>query len=194
MIRYIDGVQRGVLVDWDLASAPTVRGTSNVQTFGTVPFTSVDLHAGWRQNEYSYRHDLEAFMHLLAWFCACFVPSRQHLELSHLSIWCEESKDGTNWSRRFLAENLDQLRAKAHPDYKVLIDEWVKPLSKYFLEVTGSMYSFLTALHRLDRDERQGNWLEKPCNLQTVRREIERFTRLRNEAITYEGFMACLGQ
>ena len=187
MIRYIDGVQRGVLVDWDLASAPTAL---KVQTFGTMPFASVDLCADWPQNEYSYRHDLEAFMHLLAWFCACFVPPCERFEPSHLSVWYEECKGRSNLCRRFLAENLDQVREKAHPDYKALVDEWVKPLSRYFLEVTGPTYTFLTALHRVNLDVK---WLV-PGDMQTIRREIERFTRERNEAITYEGFMACLGK
>jgi hypothetical protein len=194
MMRTIDGKQRGVLVDWDLAKKPVPRSERPRIRLGTVPFLSADFSAKWWLGEHYYRHDLEAFMNMLAWFCACFVPSLQTFNTDHLSQWYEdwESRNGSN--RRFLAENFDSVVAHADPAYRALAEEWVKPLSGYFADVTGNKYSQLNILHRLNRGERWGTWKKTDYTPQLFLDETEKIMRERDEAIDFRGFMACLGQ
>ncbi|KAI0090197.1 hypothetical protein BDY19DRAFT_757960 [Irpex rosettiformis] len=191
MIRFISGIQRGVLADWDLSKPLTLRDTRIPQRFGTVPFLSVDFAAEWWQGEHFYRHDLEAFMNLLAWFCACYDPSSRRINTDNLATWYNACEDDS-WSRRWLAETFDNVMEHAHPDYRTLAEQWVRPLSNYFKDVTGWTYSKLGVLYRLNQGERWGIWAESYYSPQMIAKELKETLGMRDEAIDYEGFMACL--
>lgn len=212
---------RGVLCDWDLAydlespyppEQKTLRANPDIQSdvkedqiiiekhdkdhigpcyrTGTGPFMALDLLEEGTVPFHLYRHDLESFFFVLVWFCAVFDPDTR--TFGHLKNW--ESSDlvsiGLN-KRNFIHNETTQEKvfAKAATEYKPLITTWIGALLDTFELVHIDQAKLKRFAKEKKRAEEQGQVEEgRRCA-----EEIDHIHRSKNERITYDKFMKCLG-
>ncbi|KAL6305452.1 hypothetical protein BKA93DRAFT_927729 [Sparassis latifolia] len=154
---------------------------------GTGPYMALDLLTYGSTPYHRYRHDLESFFFLLAWFCALFDPE-QH-KFRETGLWeANTLVDIGRVKRDFLHEPEDYKKtmAKAHPKYAALAQAWVFPLQLMVARAnTGIRELRGERFHILET----GETAELPmCDI-LLRAQI----RKRNQVMTYEKFMKCLG-
>jgi len=106
---------------------------------GTGPYMAIDLLVLKEAPRHVYRHDLESFFFIAAWFCAAFVPEEQAYNHSRrtLKTWKEGTFEQIGEAKRLLLRGKtygDLVQTAANP-YKVLLDEWVRRLLLPFSQI-----------------------------------------------------------
>jgi len=158
---------------------------------GTGPFMAIDLLSSGRTLHHRYRHDLESFFFVLAYFCAVFKPSDHKLE--KLPQW--EAADllqiGAN-KRRFVMDN-DIFSAiytgpgsVVHPDYLRLTWTWLRRLRMLLIKVTVASESIVGMISELACSEQDDH--------EAIQNEIRKLKARRNTILTFKSFMTCLGE
>ncbi|KAL6304060.1 hypothetical protein BKA93DRAFT_306974 [Sparassis latifolia] len=155
---------------------------------GTGPYMALDLLLCGSTPYHRYRHDLESFFYLLAWFCSLFDPDEH--KFREVGLWeANTLVDIGRAKRDFLhePEEYKKTMAKAHPKYAAVAKTWVSQLRILVARANPS------ALRDL-RNERafqmeNGDTADVALYDSSIRMHIHD----RNEVITYEKFMQCLG-
>ncbi|KAI0929642.1 hypothetical protein AcW1_010344 [Taiwanofungus camphoratus] len=153
---------------------------------GTGPFMALDLLAKGDVPLHRYRHDLESFFFVLAWFCAVFDPDNH--KSRHLSDW--ESPNlyaiGRN-KRAFLSAEEDWriVFASMHPDYAPLARTWVRSLRVKFFDLNALSRQIEDLAEDLDTAVKEGNQKEAT----SLDAQIARMKAQKDEMMTYEIFM-----
>ncbi|KAI0925164.1 hypothetical protein AcW2_005844 [Taiwanofungus camphoratus] len=153
---------------------------------GTGPFMALDLLVKGNAPLHRYRHDLESFFFVLAWFCAVFDPEKH--QFRRLSDW--ESPNlyviGLNkWAFIGRRQEWQDVFASTHPDYEQLTRTWVRPLRRAFFAITilSDQIEYLAAclvVARQDGDQEEATSLSA---------QITRMKAQKDEMMTHEIFM-----
>lgn len=216
------GSVRGVLCDWDLAYDPedpyaterkqlekSSESTSEIDRdtivikehsdehvgpryrTGTGPFMAVDLLTPGDVPPHLYRHDLESFFYVLVWFCAVFDP--ETCTLKHLVNWESQDLVSIGKNKRHFLSNADvqfQIYKRIHAQYQTLAPTWIAKLRPLFELVNVIEWHKLEQLGVQKMQAKIWGWEIDPSALEKEAQDIE---QARNEAMTYEKFMCCLG-
>jgi len=152
---------------------------------------ALDLLSAGRTLHHRYRHDLESFFFLLAYFCAAYKPS-QH-KLGQIPQW--EATDllqvGDD-KRRFVMDNgtfyaiYTGRTSIVHIDYLRLASTWLRPLRRLLSKVTLASACIMGKIAELACSEQDEH--------EDIQNEIRELKAWRNTILTYESFMACLGE
>lgn len=202
----------GVLCDWDLARdsenarSPDTTGLHAMQDSdgeedvvieiaryrtGTGPFMALDLLQERTVPPHLYRHDLESFFFVLVWFCAVYNPREQ--TFGHIKNWENSDLVRVGNEKRSFLQNLtteDQVFGNASPVYTPLISAWIKPLRNLLRDVHASYSELGMAISYRDEALREGMLGEA----ERYRKEVAVIQRHRDDSLTYENFMQCLGE
>ncbi|KAI0929648.1 hypothetical protein AcW1_010342 [Taiwanofungus camphoratus] len=153
---------------------------------GTGPFMALDLLVKGNAPLHRYRHDLESFFFVLAWFCAVFDPEKH--QFRRLSDW--ESPNlyviGLNkWAFIGRRQEWQDVFASTHPDYEQLTRTWVRPLRRAFFAITilSDQIEYLAACLVVARQD--GNQEEAT----SLSAQITRMKAQKDEMMTHEIFM-----
>ena len=93
---------------------------------GTGPFMALDLLRPGAAPRHVYRHDLESFFWVLAWFCAVFDPKERKLRA--LPLWHQANLVDIGSAKMiFLQESttFDRTFAKTDSAYRPFVDTWI---------------------------------------------------------------------
>ncbi|KAJ3975306.1 hypothetical protein EV361DRAFT_519628 [Lentinula raphanica] len=138
-----DGAAMGVLRDWGLSSTVNSEGvvtSSNVtHRTGTYPFLAMGL---LRDNPpaHLYCHDLESFFYILIWAGLHYSfddKNSNYYVKEEVKSWMDSRRQ--SWNARsskelvfLLEEYANPLFKQFHPDFKPLVEQWVRPLWRLF--------------------------------------------------------------
>lgn len=180
----------GVLTDWDLAGAPIPRKQPlrERHRLGSREFMSADFCAPWWTGEHAPRHDLESFYYVAAAFLAGFDPARHAVRLP--ADWLAEARARKADTRRNVARYHDMLFQRAAPGFRELADAWVVPLHALFEKVTTTTYTRLNSMWEIFSDALDKKDLELAQETADL---IDKYMLDREEQITYDKFLRCIG-
>lgn len=162
---------------------------------GTGPFMALDLLLYKQAPHHLYRHDLESFFFVLAWFVATFNPATHTLGIipdwlhSHLEMIGESKKKAVQDP-----DIMDAYFSESHEDYENLADTWVSRLVTNVIEPLSLKYTLISAeIGKIWKANKANKMLmseEKRIDLvfDTVKESIIE----REKVLTYDTFVACL--
>ncbi|KAI0945845.1 hypothetical protein AcV7_009972 [Taiwanofungus camphoratus] len=178
-------------------STPKQDDTAQEQSYkqpryrtGTGPFMALDLLSDENAPLHRYRHDLESFFFVLAWICAVFDPI-QH-KFGRLPDWESPKLTSIGLFKKAFLRGEKQWKktfSSAHTDYASLAETWVRPLRKQFLRIAKEFDEIVDLRDDRKMARRRGELQE----VESINAEIMERKARRNELITYESFMECLG-
>jgi len=158
---------------------------------GTGPFMALDLLSAARTPHHRYRHDLESFFFVLAYFCAVFMPSEH--KLGKIPQWEASSLIQIGDSKRRFVKNTGVFYAiytgpgtAVHPDYLMLASTWLKRLRMLLIKITVASETIVGKISELACSEQDDH--------EAIQNEVRELKARRNTILTYETFMACLGE
>jgi len=152
---------------------------------------ALDLLSAARTPHHRYRHDLESFFFVLAYFCAVFMPSEH--KLGKIPQWEASSLIQIGDSKRRFVKNTGVFYAiytgpgtVVHPDYLMLASTWLKRLRMLLIKITVASETIVGKISELACSEQDDH--------EAIQNEVRELKARRNTILTYETFMACLGE
>ncbi|THH17571.1 hypothetical protein EUX98_g9103 [Antrodiella citrinella] len=208
----------GVLADWDFAEEQTdepVKAEDKRMAYeagpdsarhqevqkrqkakyrtGTGPFRSFELLCLSPPPAHLYRHDLESFFWVLAWFCAVFDPILH--TVGFVPAWHQSHLKSVGLAKREFLEvdsEFDRVCSKTHPTYKPVINAWVENLRIRMSDVKNHSALEREYLARyfkyLDRKGPRNSEVRAQIINEAHEEVIRARTKL-NNLVTYEYFM-----
>lgn len=118
-------------------TSPDDEGTRNRQKAkyrtGTGPFMACDLLETGPTPTHLYRHDLESFFWVLAWFCAIFNPVEHTVGV--VPAWHQNNLVSVGQAKRQFLKELYVFNAvfkKTHADYRGFVERGLKRMWRLF--------------------------------------------------------------
>ena len=188
-----DGQDEAVVAnDGEDVDEGTRRQRAKYRT-GTGPFMAIELLQQRSAPRHLYRHDLESFFWVLAWFCACFNPDTH--EIGMVLSWQKDNLIDVGLAKtQFLTDVAvsDHIFSQTATAYRWFVDEgWLQYLLIEFLEAHKVSQSVCLAVASYQKalklsEPFRTKWVAKARrDLQTARKRLD-------ELITYESFMTYL--
>ncbi|CCL98517.1 uncharacterized protein FIBRA_00516 [Fibroporia radiculosa] len=163
---------------------------------GTGQFMAHELLASERPPYHRYAHDLESFFFVLVYVCVVFNPTAH--KFGHPKAW--EHPDlmviGEN-NLRFLThyDTYEKTIATTHPDYKGLVDSWVRHFrGGMFFDVGQRNVKIRWLRNQRHQQVLNALDLKRPVKVDSLTTEIAAVLRSRRELVTYEKFMDLLNE
>ncbi|KAH8077901.1 hypothetical protein BXZ70DRAFT_902050 [Cristinia sonorae] len=155
---------------------------------GTGPFIALELLLCRNVPQHRYRHDLESFFWVLAWFICSFKPEEH--TLGYIKNWLKPDLREIGESKRaFIIDSTvyDDILKTAAPAYRHIGTQWVE---KLLVNIINPVYHHnFDALFRKWRRAKPESDERKAMDEQ-----IKAFAVERESYLTYETFMALLGE
>jgi hypothetical protein len=210
------GQVKGMFCDWDLArargsfkespedcSSQTLDGSGTVSSetdrhgppqlrplyrTGTLPFIPLDrmVNGAFTAPVHVYRYDLESLFYILVRFCAIFRPqTHDYRRNRELDDWDTGSiKSMFNAKFCFLTDSKEYatIMQGVSPEFSLLGKKWVAVL---YLLFRNAYFLVETVATR---------WLISGVSREEERETVAEVNSARDEALTYEKFMAAIGE
>jgi serine/threonine protein kinase len=155
---------------------------------GTGPFIALDLLtiSNFTAPVHVYRYDLESLFYILVKFCALFQPrTHDYHQNPKLDKWDTGSFDLMSDAKtRFLTDfnEYAAIMRGASPEFSVLGKKWV-----------GTLYVLFGEAHSLAKTATR-RWSISHISEEEERKTVAEVSSARDEALTYERFMAVIGE
>lgn len=160
---------------------------------GTGPFIALDILNYNRTPHHLYRHDLESFFWVLAWFVICFDPDTG--EVKHIDAWLKDSFNEIGHAKaEFIMKGtvFDSISAGCHREYQHILKKWVRRLADRLIAPVHDMYDdFQTNIvDRMRMLKRPGS--RPKGTVEDVAKDLRALVSRREDILTYHAFMKCL--
>ena len=172
---------------------------------GTGPFMALDILGYYQPPAHLYRHDLESFFWVLAWFIIAYDSKTK--KVRSIEEWC--NNDYATVAREkasFLDRPCTLLENVASEEYKALWDTWGRKLSILYKKLHFQYITFLTLfMGRFEclwdaefQTEQTGFGFEATKvmdrSFDGVLQDLWDFVAEREQIVTYDSFMQAVGQ
>ncbi|KAI0791123.1 hypothetical protein C8Q75DRAFT_732718 [Abortiporus biennis] len=153
---------------------------------GTGPFMALDLLRYSNPPVHEYRHDLESFFYVLAWFCAVFDPEKN--ALGYIKTWQAGSHTNILHAKEaFVTQpgHFEPTFEITHALYRPIVDTWVRDLVAQFaqIELCGTE---IRTIHQ------QGARARGSKQIAQLTDQLNNVRARRKDLATFEKFMEAL--